>query len=226
MYKNLEVLGKEKFKDIKFDTVPVGEVGKSLGLIPVGFTEIVDMCSIAPIMIFGKEEELEFIGLFGLAPDISVFNKQDLIAPLYVRSYPFINLMAKQDDEVKSVIGIDNNEEFVSKDAANGIFGEDGNLTKEASAKVEMVRELNRQRKISKDIVNTFKENDLLVEKDFKVKSGDDEKVIVEKFYMVDREKLMALDEATILEWTKKGWITLVDCHLRSLSNFGLIASA
>lgn len=226
MYKNLEILGKENFKNMKFDNSNVAEVGKTLGLIPVGFTEIIDMCSIAPIMIFGKEEELEFIGLFGLSPDISVFNKQDFIAPLYVKSYPFINLMAKQDDDVKSVIGIDNNKDYVSKKAANFIFDKKGQLTKEASAKVEMVRELNRQRNIGKTIVQAFKDNDILTEKDFKIKSGDQEKVIVEKFYMVDRKKLMELDDTIILEWTKKGWITLIDCHLRSLSNFGLIATA
>jgi hypothetical protein len=40
MYKNIEVLNKEKFKNLKFDHVDAREVGKNIGLIPLGFTEI------------------------------------------------------------------------------------------------------------------------------------------------------------------------------------------
>jgi len=225
MYKNLEVLSKEKFQDIKFNNVSAAETGKTLSFIPVGFAEIIDMCSIAPVIIFGNEDELEFIGLFGLTPEMSVFNKQQLLAPLYLRSYPFVNIVAKNDDKLTSVIGIDKNKDHVSKKATNSIFDGKGELTKEANAKVEMVRELNRQREVSKALIKLFKEKNLLVQKDFKVKVGDKEKVIVEKFYVIDREKMMQLDDAILVEWTKKGWTTLVDCHLKSLSNFGLIAS-
>jgi len=221
MYKDLEVLGKEKFKDIKFDTVDVAEVGKSIGLVPVGFLEVTDMGSIVPVVIMGGENEMEFIGLFSLSNEMSVFNKQSLLNPLYLRTYPFVNVRAKaEDDTVSNVIGIDVNSECVGEDKTVSIFDDKGELTNEANAKVEMVRELNRQRDISKNIIKALKDNDLLIEKDFKIKAGEEEKTILENFYMVDREKLYALDDALLLEWAKKGWLTLIDCHIKSLRNF------
>lgn len=221
MYKNLEILGKEKFKDTKYNSVEVSEIGKNLGLIPVGFLEVTDMSAIAPVLIMGPEDDMEFIGLFGLSSEMTIFNKQDLLQPLYVRSYPFLSVKAKTpEDELSNVIGIDNNEEYVGEDKATAIFGEDGELASEASRKIEMVRELNRQRDVSKVIVKALQENDLLVQKDFKVKAGDEEKTVLENFYVVDREKLYKLDEKVLLEWAQKGWLTLIDCHIRSLRNF------
>lgn len=221
MYQNLEILGKEKYKDIKFENVESSEVGKNLGLIPVGFLEVTDMSSIVPVVIMGQEDEMEFIGLFGLSTEMSIFNKQDLIKPLYVRTYPFLNVKAKnEDDTVSNVIGVDNNEANVGEDKTVAMFGEDGELTPEANAKVEMVRELNRQREISKAIVKALQENDLLIQRDFKVKAGEDEKTVLENFYMVDREKLYKLDDKLLLEWANKGWLTLIDCHIKSVRNF------
>lgn len=36
MYKNIKILDKEKFKNVKFDEVNGAEVAKNIGLIPLG----------------------------------------------------------------------------------------------------------------------------------------------------------------------------------------------
>ena len=227
MYKNLEVLGKETHKKVTYDVVSPIEVGKSLKLIPVGFMEVLDMSAIAPIIIMGEGDDKEFIGLFGILDNVSVFNKQQLIAPLYTKTYPFVNIKVKnENDELSNVIGIDNNSEYVGEDKATAIFDEKGELVKQAATKVEMVRELNRQRDISKAIIKELEANNLLVEKDFTIKINGEEKKVLEKFLVIDREKLYKVSNKKIIDWAKKGWLTLFDAHIRSLNNFRTVVTA
>jgi len=140
---------------------------------------------------------------------------------MFIRTYPFLNVMAKNEkDELVPVVAIDKNKEFVSEEAENQIFDKDGELEDIAKRKVELLRELNRQRDIAKKIINEFREHDLLVEKDFKVRFKDEEKTILNKFFIIDREKVNSLDDEVLVTWAKKGWISLIDCHIKSLGNF------
>ena len=40
------------------------------------------------------------------------------------------------------------------------------------------------------------------------------------RFRVIDEAKLNALDDATVLDWRRKGWLPLVYCHLISISNW------
>ena len=37
---------------------------------------------------------------------------------------------------------------------------------------------------------------------------------------VIDEAKFNALDDATVLEWRRKGWLPLIYCHLISASNW------
>ena len=54
-------------------------------------------------------------------------------------------------------------------------------------------------------------------EEDFKVKVNDEEKTLLNEFYIVDREKLLKLDDETIASWARKGWMSLIDAHIDPL---------
>ena len=100
------------------------------------------------------------------------------------------------------------------------IFDEDKNLTKEALAKVELVRELNRQRDISKKIIAELKSNDLLIKKELKININNEEKTILSEFYIIDIQKFVQLDDETVASWARKGWMGILDAHLKSIVNF------
>ena len=76
MYKNIEILNKEKFKNLKFDDVDAKEVGKNIGLIPLGFTEIWS-ASFNSAIIISAGDNAEFIAFCGINLDITIFNKED-----------------------------------------------------------------------------------------------------------------------------------------------------
>lgn len=222
MFKKIEVLEKEKFKNVKFKELEAKEVAKNVGLIPLGFEEVIEVSSYSPIIISAKENG-EFLAFTGITKEITIYNKDGLYIPNFAKTYPFISVNVKnKEGKYNSIIGIDNNEEYVGVSKKIEIFKKD-ELTKEANEKIEAVRILNRQRDISKKIIAEFAELDLLEKKDFKIINGGKEQTIIEEFYIINREKVNKLDDSTLASWAKKGWITLIDCHLKSLSKFETI---
>lgn len=226
MYKNIELLDKKKFKNTKFDVVNPFEIGKTMGVLPLGFNEVIDMAKYAPIIIMGDSDNLEFVAFGGISPQVTIFNDTTIYAPMFTRTYPFLNVILKdKKGDLKSVIGIDNGE-FCGTKKEKKIFSSSGTVEPLALEKIEMVRELNRQRMISKKIIKELQKYDLLITKDFSISYGKETKMILEKFYIVDRKKLIEIDDLIIASWAKKGWITLVDMHLKSLSNFQEVVSS
>ncbi len=220
MYKNIEILDKKKFKSLKFDTVSPFEIGKTMGVLPLGFNEVIDMAKYAPVIIMGDDANLEFVTFTGISEDITLFNKEDIYIPMFIKTYPFLNVVLKdKKNGLKSVIGFDKSKSVGDK-KEHTIFDKTGNLTPLSDEKIKMVQVLNRQRDISKKIVNELKKYDLLVEKDFRVTLNGKEKVIIEKFFIINREKLITLADDILALWAKKSWITLIDMHLKSLVNF------
>lgn len=222
MYKNIEILDKKKHNKLKFDVTLASEIGIYQGLIPLGFKEISQASQDYAIIINNEE----FLAFTGLNPQVNVLNKDNVYEPMSLKTYPFLNVFAKDEkDELNSVIGIDVNSEFVGEDKDLSIFDEN-ELSSEADEKVKLVRELNLQRNVSKKIVSELKEKDLLEKREFKIKLGDEEKPVLNEFYIVNRIKLNELDDQTIATWAKKGWITLFDLHLKSLENFEKIVNS
>jgi hypothetical protein len=226
MYKNIKILDKEQFKSIKFDEANGVDVAKNIGLIPIGFTEVWHVSHNCPVIISAGEHG-EFLAFTGITKEITIFNKNEVYLPAFVRSYPFLNVEVKgEDDKLNSVIAIDENSEIVGKNKKHFIFDKEKNLTKETNAKIELIRELNRQREVSKKIVSELKAHDLLVKKDLKVNVNNEEKSFLNEFYVINIEKLITLEDAILATWAKKGWMGIFDAHIKSLNNFQKVLTA
>lgn len=227
MFKNIEILDKEKFKGYKFDEVDVTDIAKNIGLIPLGFSEVWNAAHDCPVIISSLERG-EFLAFTGITNEINIYKKENAYIPAFIRTYPFLSADIKgENGNYNSLISIDNNSKYVSKKKKIDIFTKDNELSKEANSKVEFIREVNRQREISRKIVEELKENDLLVKKDFKVKiSETEEKIFLEEFYVVNIEKLIKLDDSIVASWAKKGWMGIIDSHVKSLSNFQKVIQA
>lgn len=227
MFEKIEVLDTVKHKNTSFDEVPYEEIGKYIGSIPLGFGEVLEMAPYCPIIISGKKEHLEFVAFTGLNSNISIFLNSLPYIPNYLKTYPFINaVLVDKKGSKKDVIGIAVSE-FVGTKKQHPIFTKEKKLESLANQKIELIRTLNRQRDISKKIIHELEKYDLLQKRDFKVSFKEETRVVLEDFYIVDRVKLMQLDDAILALWAKKGWITLLDIHLKSINNFPkIIATA
>jgi len=219
MYKNIEILNKEKFKKIKFSPLSDIDVAKNVGLIPLGFSEILEMNFFAPILIMGEQHK-EFFAFTGISKDITIFLEPNIYIPKFIQTYPFVTTTVKYiDNKYKNLLSIDYTD-MVNQNAQFHIFDQYGNFQTEAKKKVDLLKELTAQRDGSKKIIDELTKYNLLVKKDFKIKYGNEQKVILENFYIIDRKKLIDLDDTILAKWAKKGWMSIIDCHIKSLSNF------
>ena len=204
MYKNIEILNKEKFKNLKFDNIDAKEVGKNIGLIPLGFTEIWSASHDMPIII-SAGDNAEFVAFCGINLDITIFNKEEVYLPAFIKTYPFLNVeVENKEKKLNSLIAIDNNPKCVAKDKKFFILDKEKNLSKEVATKVELIKELNSQRAVCRRIIAELKKLDLLIKKDLRVNfEGKEEKIILEEFYIINIEKLLIrsgaiLDKASL----------------------------
>ncbi len=221
MYKNIQVLKKSEFKNINFNQIDAKEFVENIKIIPLGVDEVYDYVSYAPIIITGGEDN-EFALFPGITDNSSVFHKCDNInTPFYINSYPFLMLKVKdENDEIVNLIGIDNNEKFVGEGKTNKIFKKDEELDDLSENIINNLKIFHQKREVSKNIMYNLKEKDLLQKQSFKIKVNEKEKDILTDYYIVDRKKLLELDDETLSIWAKKGWISLIDAHLNSLKNF------
>ena len=65
-----------------------------------------------------------------------------------------------------------------------------------------------------------IKSNDLLIKKDLRININSEEKTILSEFYIIDIQKLVQLDDETVASWARKGWMGILDAHLKSIPNF------
>lgn len=225
MYKNIEILDKKKHAKIKFDKIDTLEVAKNIGIVPIGVDEVMDMSTYAPVLISAAEEK-EFIACTGISKDVTIYNKTNIYIPRFIQGYPFLSVNVKNEKgENNTIIAIDINKNFVGKNKTHTIFNKNEELEKDTAAKIDIIRKLNSQREISRTIIAALEEKRLLLKRDFKIKTADEEKTILNEFYIVDREKLMKLDDETLALWARKGWIGVIDAHIKSIGNFQRIFS-
>lgn len=178
------------------------------------------MSSIAPVII-STGENSEFVAFTGLSSTVNIYKNESLYLPRFVKSYPFFNIVVKdENDKLNTLVAIDNNENYVGKNKKNSILSKNKELEDVASKKIALVRELNKQRDVSKKIVEELREKNLLLKKDFRINVDNEEKVILEEFYIINREELLKQDDSTIATWAKKGWMGVIDAHVKSLGNF------
>jgi len=64
-----------------------------------------------------------------------------------------------------------------------------------------------------------------LINKELTVSDNDKKITLIKGFSVVSRKKLNELDDATLADFARKGYISLIDAHIRSLSNLQNLAA-
>jgi predicted DNA-binding transcriptional regulator len=69
-------------------------------------------------------------------------------------------------------------------------------------------------------LIQELQAHDLLVTQSFNLKIEGEIQTILKDYKIVDRDRLMSLDDEILAQWAKRGWIGIIDAHIYSLSNF------
>jgi hypothetical protein len=137
--------------------------------------------------------------------------------PARIGRYPFI-LGASQDSNDMMVM-VDPDAPHFKSDTGERLFGEDGGETTVLMGIKKFLKLYQEEAIQSERFTRQLFAAEVLVENQVQKRQGEQMQTLIREFYVVDREKFEALDDATFLAWRKNATLPLVYAHLLSLSN-------
>ncbi len=139
--------------------------------------------------------------------------------PAYVRRYPF--LLIEAADKSGWGLAIDADSARVARRGGKGLplfeGGEPSAVTREA---LEFCRLFNEDHQRTLAFCAAVEAAGLLIERRADATMPDGRKLAVQGFSVIDEQAFAALDDATVVDWHRKGWLALVHFHLASLQRF------
>jgi len=225
MYQKLVELDKIRHKNFKFNPLHDLNFAKDVKSVPLAAREIPQIAEHFPVVFLGGENPA-IITLLSLGDGNLGINKDGKWitphVPSFLRRYPFSVAYPKGKPE-KSILVIDEESKAFSKSKGKQLFKKDGENSELLKTAMEFVTNVENQTIIAKNIAKLMDESGILEDKEISVGEGDDKKILVNGFKVVNKEKLNALGDDVLAEWTKKGFMSLIDAHLDSLKNINTL---
>ncbi len=221
MYKNLVVLDKKQHKDLKLSQLKDLFFTKDVAFMPVVANEVA-LVGVAFPVVFTTDKNPSLVALVSLGGDNLAINAEGKwitsYLPSYLRKYPF-SLAATQENPDQKVVLIDEDAPIVSKSKGKQLFKKDGSQSETLSNAIKFLTEHENEAIVTSNLAKVIALSGILEDREISVGEGDEKKVLVNGFRVVNREKLNALSDDVLANWVRKGIITLIDAHLKSLDN-------
>ncbi|MCB2107278.1 MAG: SapC family protein [Rhodobacteraceae bacterium] len=188
--------------------------------VPVTAPEFVLAARHYPIIFVGANA-VPSIAL-GFRPDENLYVdaqgkwERVMYVPAYVRRYPFI-LLGGQDSE-KLQLGIDESAS-TDTDGARALF-EGEKETQVIRDALNLCEQFHNAYLYTNEFVEALKSKDLIEERNLDIQTGPQDKMNLGTFQAVNEQKFRDLDDATAIDWRKRGFLHAVYFHLQSLNNW------
>lgn len=192
-------------------------------ILPLSIGEFAAAAKFYPV-VFSAESPHMPVAICGLRNGENVFVTaskvwvQNAYIPAYVRRYPFIFM--ETPDHKQMVLCLDEDSGLVSEGGELALFDDDGKQTAIVDKALEFCRMYHQQHEVTRQFVAALSEHDLLEDNSTEIRLGEDRKIELKGYKIVDRAKFDALDDAVILDWRKRGWLSAIYYHLQSGSNW------
>ncbi|MEA3354517.1 MAG: SapC family protein [Campylobacterota bacterium] len=221
MYKNLTVLDKTKHSELKISPMTDLNFARNNTFLPVVANEAALVGGAFPI-VFTADENPSMVALVSLGQDSLAINNEGKwitnYVPSVLRKYPFA-LAATKENPDQRVILIDEESAVFSKSKGKQLFKKSGEQSDTLKHAVDFLTSHETQMNVTKNVAKAIASSGILEDREISVGEGDEKQVLVNGFKVVDREKLNALSDDILADWVRKGIITLIDAHLKSLDN-------
>jgi len=222
MYKNLQVLDKEKHKDLKVSSLENLFFAKDLSSVSVMINETGNIGQTFPVVFTSNEESPELISIVSLGNGNLALNEEGKwianYVPFSLRKYPF-TMASVKDNKDQRVIMIDEDSSLVSKSKGKQLFKKDSSQSELLENAIKFLSDNEKYVNMTSIIVAEIAKSGILEDRDISVGEGDEKKVLVNGFKIVDKEKLNALSDDVLASWARRGILTFIDSHLKSLDN-------
>lgn len=200
-----------------------GDASFSSGTIsvPIVVSEFAEAARTFPIVFLASNAAP--VGLLGLG-ERNVFVDagkwaEGAYVPAYVRRYPFVSIAAADGDAV--ALGIDLGSERLSEaPGGQDLFTETGEPTALTRQAMSFCQAFHSDHLASDAFSAALRKHDLLIDHRADVTLPDGRITALQGFQIVDPGRFAMLDESTVVDWHRRGWLALVHFHLASLGGF------
>jgi len=173
-------------------------------------------------VVFTGDEKPSLVTLVGLGVDNLAINQEGKwitsYVPAMLRKYPF-HLAATQENLDNKVILIDEDSELFSKVSGTSLFNENGEAGESLENAKKFLVGFEQQAVSTAAIIATIVKADILEDREIAVGEGEDKKILVNGFKIIDTEKLYALSDDILADWARKGILRFIDEHVKSLAH-------
>lgn len=226
MYKNLQILDKEKHKTFKVSEMKDLFFAKDMSSIPVMLNEVISVGKIFPIVFTTNEETSTLVAITSLGNGNLAINEEGKwiteYVPVTLRKYPF-SMASVKDKPKQKVIMLDEDSPLVSKSKGKQLFKKDGSQSELLENAIKFLADNEKQVFMTKEIVSEIVKSGILEDREISVGEGEEKKVLISGFKVVDKEKLNNLSDDILASWVRRGIISFIDLHLKSLDNINTL---
>ena len=225
MYKKLVVLDKSNHKNLKINPLEDLKFAENSSFIPLVANEVALVAATFPV-VFTADENPSIISLVSLSGDNLALNGDGKwikkYVPSFLRRYPFSLGSTKENPEQK-VILIDEESNLFSNTKGKQLFKKSGEQSEVLEHAIKFLTSHEEQMVVTKNVAKIIAESGILEDKEIAVGEGEEKKVLVNGFKVVNREKLNALSDDILADWVRKGIINVIEAHIKSLENIQIL---
>lgn len=176
------------------------------------------------------------VALLGLRKDENLYIDAegqwtaDTYVPGFVRRYPFVLAEKPEADPgAELTVFLDEDYEGFNKTEGERLFNEDGTDTEMLTRAVGFLGEFQQNVSRTRWFMEQLNKHDLLEPRNIRLQRGapdspDGHSINLNGLFVVNEEKLRALDEKTAQEFAKEGVFGWIFAHLLSLGNIDRLA--
>ena len=227
MYKNLEILNKINHKNFTVKEVKDFSYTKNLISVPVTINEFFEACKNYPIF-FAKDSTNNWFAtvMLGYKENKNLFvddkgNWEKLhYIPAFIRRYPFVFIEQQIENKNELLVALDSGYLVENEDdKQKRLFDDSGDNTEFLNKILDFLNQFNLDSNATTEFIKKLEELDLLEEKVATILNSNQEKFIINGFFIVNEDKLKHLSKKKKEEICNKNLSPLITAHLISLSN-------
>lgn len=196
---------------------------RSTPVVPLAATEFFSACRHYPVLFSGEDSSLIPVAVMGYSERQNIFIndanqwQKNTYIPAFIRRYPFI--LANSNDQSQLTLCFDDSWKGFNEETGQRLFTEDGEQSDYLQQVLNFVEGVHQEMQRTRPFVERLQELELLEKRDLQVSRADGTQFLLRDFLVIDEKRFMKLDDPTVLEFHKKGWLPWVYAHLLSLSN-------
>ncbi|MBR2157353.1 MAG: SapC family protein [Campylobacter sp.] len=207
-----EILDKEKHADLCYhkDELP------SAAFVPIIAPEA-GICANNFVLVFTDEEQPKLMALLGKTENVLIDENFKGAIPASVLNYPFF--LAQVGDQ--NLLCIDSEAKQL-KGKGEKLFkdGEYSDFMKNLITVMENYNDMDMRTKIA---ISEIKKTGILESKEIGIEKDGAKETLLHGFLVVNPQKLYELDDKTLADFARRGYLELIYNHLRSLGNLQIL---